>query len=198
MLSRAIGVRTIAAMNSRIAALGLGLFTAACGSFVAPTGRAEIQRAELTSSGSDLLLGIDVANGTEAPIYVYDSVRSVAREATLDRTTLRFRDVAWTNTGSSADCHLLLPSYRRIEPLSVMHLDLAVPAAWTSGTGIIFPSTISTGEPPAVPASTHELALEFAWSDAPFSTGKSLCSADLASALIAIQKGVMTTSIRQP
>ena len=197
---RQLDFRMVRGMRICVLVTGLvGVMTSACGG-TAATGRVEIQRAALTSATSSAVFSVDVANGTDAPIFIYDSVRSVVRDDSQGQTGLRYRDVPWKPTASSADCHLGLPTYRKVEALSVLHMNLTVPAAYIE---LSFPSSVSSSAPPTSPseipvAHAREVLLEFAWSDAPFTPARSgaLCSAELADALIALQRGVATALVQ--
>ncbi len=154
-----------------VAALSL----AGCG--LSASGKVELQRAALRDVDGHTVLTFDVSNGTTSPIYVYDQVRSVGRDDAPARTSLRLRDVPWTVTGSSADCHLSPPSYQKVEPLLVRSFEARAPAI-----------ALERDE---------ELRVELAWSDRPFSTDGSKCSADLAKAMIEIQRDVESATVER-
>jgi hypothetical protein len=149
--------------------------------------------------GYEVQLELEVANGTEAPAYVYDAERRVSFDEGTQRLTVSMQDVAWVETGSSADCHLFPPSYRVLRPLEVARVNVRLPRAFTQAR---FPTSVIPGSPEGLTPRelpvehARAVTVELAWSDRPFEPSRrGLCSRDLTLEMGSLQRGTATALI---
>jgi hypothetical protein len=172
---------------------GLMLATG-CGATAPATGTVEVTSAALVAHPSDAAkarLELELANGTPERAYYYESLRSVIRDESADRTTLRLRDQPCR--GDLNDAHLILPEIRHIDAREYKRIAIDVYRQYNQ---LVAPAEGET-EPTfrTVPvidaASVH---VELAWSDRAFTVpaNAGVCMADF---LIEMESGIASATI---
>ena len=181
--------------NPRIVVLSSVLALSACGGAAQRTGAVSIVAASRQLVGDRVQLDLDIANGTDAPAYVYDSERRVSFDEGAQQTTIALQDAPWVDTGSSADCHLHAPTYRALQPLEVAHFSIRLPRAFTRVT---FPLSSTGSVSSEIPVEkARALSVELAWSDSPFEPSRlGLCSRELTLEMQSLQRGTATALIK--
>jgi hypothetical protein len=133
---------------------------------VPPTGTVTVESALRVDS----TVRVHVANGTLSPVFVYTEALGSHLDDATKRLTLVMHEVPTPPNGSSADCHVHVPSLQTIPALSTADIDVRAN----------FPAASS-------------VRVELGWSDQKIALDRSqvsLCRFDAETALKVLERGV--------